>query len=195
MSHKGRIRSKSDSPEQAGSQNGHSTFGKVFGKFLVSVKQEFHLGMDVPLPVRNDHRAGQLDDSGQQSSQRRTLHTHGGDSKGSINKNGIEHNVDTHCGRADRRRCLCMSADFHDNQITLGNSGEQIGKTGNPQIVYTVFHQHTFVGKNQHQIFSAKNTGSKKCHGHQSTKPQCHTENFIQCLHIPFSPILGTQNA
>ena len=54
--------------------------------------------------------------------------------------------------------------------------------------------QHTFIGKNQHEIFSGKHTGRKKHHRYQPAQAQCHAENFIQRFDIAFSPILRSQN-
>ena len=88
-----------------------------------------------------------------------------------------------------------MFAGLHNNKITLGNSCQQIRKSCNPKISYTIIDQHIFICKDQHQIPSAEHARCKKYHRHQPAKPQCHTKNLIQGFNIAFSPILRSKNS
>jgi len=85
-------------------------------------------------------------------------------------------------------------ADFHNHQIALGNSCKQIRKSGNPQILHAITDQYRFIRKKQHQILWKTDTGNEKCNRHQTTKPQCHTENIIQRFDIAPAPVLCPEN-
>ena len=87
-----------------------------------------------------------------------------------------------------------MLADFHNHQIALGNSCKQIRKSGNPQILHAITDQYRFIRKKQHQILWKTDTGNEKCNRHQTTKPQCHTENIIQRFDIAPAPVLCPEN-
>ena len=87
-----------------------------------------------------------------------------------------------------------MLTDFHNHQIALGNSCKQIRKSGNPQILHAITDQYRFIRKKQHQILWETDTGNEKCNRHQTTKPQCHTENIIQRFDIAPAPVLCPEN-
>ena len=76
----------------------------------------------------------------------------------------------------------------------MGNSCKQIRKSGNPQILHAITDQYRFIRKKQHQILWKTDTGNEKCNRHQTTKPQCHTENIIQCFDISPAPVLCPEN-
>ena len=61
-----------------------------------------------------------------------------------------------------------LTADFHDDQIALGNSGQQIGKSRDTKITDSIFNQHTFIGEDQHKISSCKYTGQKEYSRYQT---------------------------
>ena len=164
MAHKRRIGSETDSPEQAGAQKRHSAFVKISGKLFISVKQELHLRMNIALPIRNDHGNRQLYAPRNERCQSRTAYPHRRNPESPINKYRIQHNIDADSRGTDRCRCLRVLADLHNDQIALRNSGQQIRKARDPKIADSMLDQHTFIGKNQHQIFSGEHAGRKKYH-------------------------------
>ena len=88
-----------------------------------------------------------------------------------------------------------MITDLHDNQIALRNSRDKVRKCSNPEILRAVRDQNFLVGKYAHQVFRKAQTRQTENRRNDSAQAQCHTENIIHRAGIPFSSVLGPENA
>ena len=87
-----------------------------------------------------------------------------------------------------------MIRDLHHRQIALGNAGDEIRPSRDPQIGAADPDQAFVRGKNVHQELRNQFAGGEKENGGQSCKQECQIEELPKRALISLSPVLCAQN-
>ena len=109
------------------------------------------------------------------------------------------------CLSTEKKIELCVKKNIDITEVEISNPGLLHAKAGmvlaeeeygikDTQILHAITDQYRFIRKKQHQILWKTDTGNEKCNRHQTTKPQCHTENIIQRFDIAPAPVLCPEN-
>ena len=87
-----------------------------------------------------------------------------------------------------------MFSDFHNGQIALGESREQIRPSCNAQIRTADGNQRSVRRKNMHEQFRHQFAYKKKEDGYDAAEAEYHIEYVFQSMSVAFSPILGAKD-
>ena len=76
---------------------------------------------------------------------------HPGQAQKAEDQNSVKNDIHHNGGRTDHRAFTDVVGDFHHAQITLGDSGQKIRPSGDPQVRHADFDQHRVMGEYTHK--------------------------------------------
>ena len=189
-----RIGREAHTPQKRTAHQREALSGKVVRELPVSAEQCRPSRTDIVPAGRNGDAEAELDQAGERCGQRSAPRLHPGCPEKAEDEHGVEKNVDDHRSGTDPGTGLYVIRHLHDGKVALGNSRQQIGPAGNPQIGASDGDQFGIAGKGLHEDVRDKLTGTEEQQGQEKRIPQHEVKQALQRVSIPFPPVLGTED-